>query len=138
MKKKGLSEFPDKDKEYKFRATTTGEIIAKEYKRIVFGDHGPYIEFEKEMIEWENVRMDKKRKYMKNRYYDAWYTRDEQVMIYDQKRNVENKPNPPRGRWSVYMNRKKGYADYKIGKYYISPEQVEIEKNIKWKTEQCI
>lgn len=35
--------------------TKNGEIIANGYKRIVYGDHGPYIEFEKENIVCELI-----------------------------------------------------------------------------------
>lgn len=92
--------------------------ISEGYKRAVYGDHGPYVEFEKQHLV---VKLKRKfnRKLPKDAYYE-WLCILEfpNLKIYDQKRNVKHLPNPPghgfRG------NRKEGYADYLPGKIYIS------------------
>lgn len=80
--------------------------IAIGYRRIVIGDRGPYIEFEKKDLIFNNFRIpeDKKIKLTyRNCYYIEYRSIDESnVKLYFQKRSVD-------------------YADYKVGKYYISP-----------------
>jgi len=40
--------------------------------------------------------------------------------------HVKNIPNPPKGKYSCNHNRVDGYADYKIGRFYISPYDLVI------------
>ena len=88
----------------------------------MYGDHGPYVEFNKAQLNWTNlpVVIQKSSK----AWYDEFYTTNKSVKVYEQKRDVSMLPNPPKGAYSSCNNRKGGYADYKIGMYYISPDDV--------------
>jgi hypothetical protein len=88
--------------------TKSKDRIAKGYNRIVIGERGPYIEFEQSNLfkskffiprdcEWRT-----KGKYSHKIYYLEFRTKSDNVKIYLQVKPVN-------------------YADYKIGKYYISP-----------------
>ena len=85
--------------------------IASGYRRIVIviGERGPYIEFEKKHLEFNNFIIPEAKKYKltsKNCYYIEYRSYDSAfVKLYFQKRSVN-------------------YADYKVGKYYISPFDV--------------
>lgn len=88
--------------------TKSGLHIATGYDRLVIGKRGPYVEFEKIII--ENAHIPKIQLFRLNNpvvYYDEYRTNDiSNVKIYLQKKNVR-------------------YADYKIGKWYISPYDLE-------------
>lgn len=104
--------------------TTKDNLLCTGYERIVFGDHGPYIEFSIYQLNMDNWFSERKG----IGYYDKFYPRDEtRILMYAQRRTVENLPNPPKGVRSFRGNRKEGYADYKVGMFYISP----WEKNLK-------
>jgi hypothetical protein len=103
-------------------------LLCVGYERIIFGDHGPYIEFHSEHIKIENWYTQR----TGIGYYDKFFPRDETyIMMYGQRRTVENLPNPPKGKRSFNGNRKEGYADYKVGMFYISPwnKDLKIVKN---------
>jgi len=103
--------------------TKKGTIIAEGYLRIVHGDHGPYTEHLQEHILWDNLLCERKGV----GYYNKWYPKDgSRVLIYDQIKTVNSLPNPPPGKMSYKGNRKEGYADYRIGRVYISPYDVLI------------
>ncbi len=110
-----LNEEGDKDTLF---FTNSDVLLCSGYERIVFGDHGPYIEFSV-----YNVNVDS---WFAQRigigYYDKYYPRDNSgILMYLQRRTVSNLPNPPKGKRSFRGNRKEGYADYVVGMYYISP-----------------
>ena len=96
--------------------------IATGYQRIVYGDHGPYFEFSKDQILWENFP--KSRKKSAAAYYDEAYTDDYKLMLYVQKKTVKDRPNPPKGRFSCRNFRAEGYADYLPGMFYLSATTV--------------
>lgn len=102
--------------------TKKGSLIAKGYVRVVYGDHGPYLEFMKDQVAWENLECERK----DVGYYNKWYTKVGRVLVYDQLRTVENLPNPPAGKFSFNGNRREGYADYRVGRVYVSPYDVRI------------
>jgi len=116
-----LSEFGDPD--YKFY-TLYGTLIAIGYRRIVYGDHGPYIELIPEnLIEnaWKGV-IDKGQ----HAWYNERYPKDgSNCKLYIQKYTVKTIPNPPKGKRSCNNNRADGYADYLVDKLYISPEDIQ-------------
>ena len=103
-----------------------GELIAVNYERIVYGDHGPYIEFRKDQIEWDSFPQSKD-KGASISYYDEYHTADGNVKLYAQRKTVSDQPNPPPGKYSVHHNRAEGYADYKVGYYYISPDDLTVD-----------
>ena len=98
-----------------------GLLLAKGYLRVVYGDHGPYIEFLREHIDWSAWFCTR----TGVGYYDKWApATKEDVLLYYQKRDVHHLPNPPAGKDSFRGNRKEGYADYRVGRLYISPYQI--------------
>ncbi|CAE7786976.1 unnamed protein product [Symbiodinium sp. CCMP2592] len=103
-----------------FDASAPSRLIARGYRRIVFGDHGPYVEFEASQIVWENLP----EVILKpsHAYYDEYWAQGGFVKLYKQKRSVQHKRNPPTG--GVRHDREGGYADYKVGMCYISPSQL--------------
>ena len=85
---------------------TKSGILAKGYNRVVLGERGPYIEFEKNnFIDFSKLVIPESEKYrLKSKvvFYIEYRTELDYVKVYFQKRVVD-------------------YADYKIGKFYISP-----------------
>jgi hypothetical protein len=91
--------------------------IATGYERIVWGDHGPYWEFSPTSLCVEKYRIGSVP--YPSRYYDLLELPNG-CQIYHQRRSVKNLPNPPHtGRHWTDNNRSEGYADYRIGFYYI-------------------
>ena len=89
--------------------TSSGVLICSGYNRIVIGDYGAFIEFLPEQAYTDNYiiqpgqeyRINDPR-YSKNVKYNLLTIEDSGVKIYEQKKRVS-------------------YADYKAGRYYISP-----------------
>jgi len=116
----GLPEFGDATTEF-WAVRDWGYIpVALGYDRIVYGDHGPYVEFSPEHICWSSFPIFEERP--EGCYFDECFTEDCVTMLYYQKRTVRNKPNPPQGDNSVCNNLKEGYANYVIGKLYLAAE----------------
>jgi len=114
----GFMPFEEEGNEDTVFLTKFDNLLCKGYERIVYGDHGPYIEFNIEQVNFDNWFA----KRTGVGYYDKFYPRDEtNILLYGQRRNVTKLPNPPRGKRSFRGNRKEGYADYKVGMFYISP-----------------
>lgn len=93
--------------------TKSNTLIAIGYDRIVVGDYGAFIEIDPISIILPNICVKKNQEY---RIFDSrysknvkyfWYTAndDSDIKIYYQKRTVD-------------------YADYRVGKYYISPLEI--------------
>ena len=84
----------------------TGLLLAHGYNRIEIGDRGPYVEFEEEHIIMDNISVPPGQMYRlenKQVYYNEFRSKcDSNVKFYYQKRTVN-------------------YADYKVGKWYVSP-----------------
>jgi hypothetical protein len=118
----------------------SGPMFSKGYERIVYGDHGPYIEYQRKHIllglfSKKGIR-NEGRLYLPELpdpdkcqiYYISLCPVDgdqifKYLKVYWQIRPVSDKPNAPRredGEPSCF-NRAEGYADYKRGMYYISP-----------------
>jgi len=108
--------------------TKRGTRIATGYLRIVYGDHGPYIEFAAANLKPHRENWKSGRKKGDQAWYDEVIPRDgSDCLLYVQKNDVSTLPNPPRGKYSVNCNRKEGYADYRPGRFYISPDQICIK-----------
>eukprot|EP00747_Dinoflagellata_sp_TGD_P179050 gnl/TRDRNA2_/TRDRNA2_29190_c0_seq1.p1 gnl/TRDRNA2_/TRDRNA2_29190_c0~~gnl/TRDRNA2_/TRDRNA2_29190_c0_seq1.p1 ORF type:complete len:358 (+),score=52.62 gnl/TRDRNA2_/TRDRNA2_29190_c0_seq1:107-1180(+) len=122
----GLDEFGDSATEF-YAAKSGLGLVAIGYERIVYGDHGPYVEFSQEQICWANFPNFVEKP--TGCYFDEFWTVDGLTMLYSQKRAVKNKPNPPRGPTSVSNNCPDGYANYRVGKLYISAEADTIAVN---------
>ena len=86
-----------------------GVLLCYTYDRIVIGDYGAFVEFSKPAMPLvcmpgQEYRMNDP-KYMNNVKYNWLTTEKKKAKIYYQKRTVT-------------------YADYKVGKYYISVHEV--------------
>jgi len=103
-KRLNLPEFPPDGELVRFM-TKSGTLIAVGYERVVIGDRGPYIEFAPGRIMkvgW-NIPAHQKWRIKGQCYYVEGRTLDEaNVKMYYQKATV-------------------GYADYRVGMWYISP-----------------
>ena len=92
--------------------SNVGTKLASSYKRIVIGGRGPYVEFLKDQIVWENFYIPNSELFRINSssvYYIEYRSIDgAYVKLYEQKQLVK-------------------YADYKIGMYYISPYDLYFE-----------
>ena len=98
--------------------------FARGYIRIVYGDHGPYVEFSPSQI---CIPLQKKfdRPLPKQSFYEWVYPLGEpEVKVYNQKRAVTHLKNPPEGGFKG--ERGEGYADYKPGFIYVSPWDLTI------------
>jgi len=129
-----LEEFGSSD----VKLFTNGELFSEGYERIVFGDHGPYIEFTREQIKQELFS-----KFGNNinelpdencQYYYLWlYPKNNQnLKVYWQIKPVTDLPNAPKrddGKPHKF-NRKEGYADYKRGYYYVNPYDLSKTKDL--------
>jgi len=116
----GLPEFGDATTEI-WAPRDWGFIpVALGYDRIVYGDHGPYVELSPEHVCWPSFPIFEERP--EGCYFDECYTEDVQTMLYYQKRTVKNKANPPSGAFAVHNNCKEGYANYVPGKLYVACE----------------
>lgn len=86
--------------------TKNNTIVANGYERIVFGGRGPYIEFNRDQIIYEEFFIPKNQIYRLSDariYYIEFRSNDDaNVKLYYQMRHV-------------------AYADYKLGYFYISP-----------------
>lgn len=99
-----------------------GTLLASKYGRIVVGNYGAFIEIDKKDIEVDKLTTRKGEEYRESDKYNVKYywktVGDTEAKIYEQVGGVD-------------------YADYKPGKYYISPYEVmskdEVEKlGLKW------
>jgi len=102
--------------------THEGYKIAVGYTRVVYGDHGPYIEMTESQLCLESLNLKSK---SKREFYNKWYTPD-RVLVYEQLRDVKHLPNPPKdGKKEAFRgNRKEGYADYRVGMFYVDPRLI--------------
>jgi len=122
-KELGLKEFGEPDG---VLCDRDGVVLATGYRRIVFGDHGPYMELTNEQVMWNNFPFFRHND-AKYAYFDKCISSgSEQVQLYLQKRTVADKPNPPPGKYSVNNNRPEGYADYRPGYFYFAADSMLI------------
>ena len=83
-------------------------VISKDYNRVVIGQRGPYVEFDKNQIRCNALYIPNSQLYRLSDpkvYYIEFRTADFDVKVYYQMRSV-------------------AYADYKIGCFYISPSDL--------------
>lgn len=87
-----------------------GTVIATAYRRVVIGDYGAFIEFGPEQLVKESI----KPKFSGPQKKDASY------LWYETKDRAQTK---------VYLQQHRvTYADYAIGKYYVSPNDVQVQR----------
>ena len=122
---RGVTEFPLEGARYEVRSKHSGEIIASGFERILFGDHGPYVECSREHVN-HTALWKENREGRRGKYYEMWRTRHGDNRWYEQLRRVTHKPNPPAGKWAENMGRKEGYADYRVGMWYVAMDDVNV------------
>ena len=94
--------------------TQSGLPIATGFSRLVIGDRGPYLEFDKEHLVASNLFMPDGQRWRiqscaaGRAYYLEYRTVRDYVKIYYQRRTVT-------------------YADYRVHKFYISPDDLTAE-----------
>lgn len=92
-----------------------GTIVSKGYNRIVIGDYGAFIEFDSDQVVQDNIQVQKGQEYrindasFINKVKYIWLTAsdDSKIKIYFQQKTVD-------------------YADYVVGKFYVSPYEIKI------------
>ena len=126
------------------RCARTDAVLARGYERLVLGDHGPYLELDRERVEWGNAREvpgGAASFYREFRAVDpspdpgsaaaAAAPTLRTAKLYDQIRAVTGQRNPPRdSAWAVANDRpeSEGYADYVPGRVYVACEDVALEE----------
>jgi len=125
------------------RGDARGPVIAVGYERVLYGDHGPYIELSPEQVHWEAWPhfFDKSR--YADSYYDEFYTRASHriwqvqwdrwdpnpfggvLMLYSQRHTVDDRPWAPGSSWTE--GRPNGYADYRPGYFYVAADESILE-----------
>ena len=92
--------------------SVNGTLLARGYTRLVIGGRGAYLEFTPGQMVMENLSIPRDQEWRlqsENAYYLEHRSRDAAyVKVYEQRRMV-------------------GYADYKIGLFYIAPADVIIK-----------
>jgi hypothetical protein len=144
--KLGLSEVGDSHTVFRERlpkdvgTSAAGPILAVGYERVLYGDHGPYIEFSAEQIRWCSwPHYYDKRHYQA--YYDEYYTLasyqvwaerwakwfppkklfEGLLMLYAQRHSVADRPWAPGASSNPQcVERPGGYADYRPGYFYVA------------------
>jgi len=142
-----------------------GPVVANGYERVVYGDHGPYIEFTHDQINWDAwPHFHDKSSFGAHRCYDEHYTAhsfpiwqqrwedakkntapgsaprpnaDGLLMLYEQTQRVDHRPFAP-GAWTPGRQTGTGYADYQEGCFYMtaSCKLIAVEgRNVKNYTE---
>lgn len=94
----------------------SGTLIATGYNRVVIGDYGAFVEFDKTQAIKQNIKVKAGQEY---RYNDKQYSENVKYLWLTAKDNSDCK---------IYFQKKTvNYADYKEGMFYISPYEVKIE-----------
>ena len=114
---------------------SNGIIFATGYTRIVYGDHGPYLEFERKHIQAKLTgrfgNVDFSFIPESPQYFYHWLALAKSPLkIYFQLKTVRFLKNAPKrddGKRSAF-NRAEGYADYKIGCFYVSPFEFKVDE----------
>ena len=104
--------------------TSKGTLFATGYTRVVFGDHGPYVEFRRDQVVCP-LRPKFKSPLPPDAYYEWLVPLDSSgIKVYDQKRDVRGLKSAPKGGFAA--KRKEGYADYRPGMIYVSPYDLQV------------
>jgi hypothetical protein len=115
-------------------------VFAVGYERIVYGDHGAYIELSESQIRWKAwPHFFDKKKF--NCYYNEYYTRASHIvwetkwrrwdsnpfkgvlMLYAQTKSVSDRAWAPGASTEPHACRPNGYADYRPGYYYVAADE---------------
>lgn len=95
----------------------SGTLIATGYNRVVIGDYGAFVEFDKTQVVSQNIKVKAGQEY---RYNDEQYSKNVKYFWLTAKDNSDCK---------IYFQKKTvDYADYKVEMFYISPYEVKTER----------
>lgn len=95
----------------------SGTLIATGYNRVVIGDYGAFVEFDKTQAVSQNIKVKAGQEY---RYNDEQYSKNVKYLWLTAKDNSDCK---------IYFQKKTvDYADYKAEMFYISPYEVKTER----------
>lgn len=93
----------------------SGTLIATGYNRVVIGDYGAFVEFDKTQVVSRNIKVKAGQEY---RYSDERYSKNVKYLWLTAKDNSDCK---------IYFQKKTvDYADYKPEMFYISPYEVKL------------
>jgi hypothetical protein len=127
----------------------TPVVFAVGYERVVYGDHGAYIEFNSNQLKWKAwPHFFDKKKF--NSYFNEYYTKASHsiweakwrqwapnatkgvLMLYAQSRPVSDRPWAPGAGSDPHAGRPTGYADYRPGYFYVAtdPDLVIVEPQV--------
>ena len=99
-------------------------LLAVGYRRVLLGDHGPYFELERRHLRLEAFAAEPPKELL---HYIERYSASG-AKLYEQLRTVESRPNPPKeGRYWCANDRPEGYADYRVGLFYLSCDHVRVD-----------
>ena len=105
-----------------------GRPLASGYEGVVYGDHGAYVEVSDAQLGFRSgdfgARFELR---CHGDYYDLYKSKTTATELYRQTRTVADRPNPPRGRDSARRDRREGYADYRVGLWYVSPKCLVVD-----------
>ena len=88
-----------------------GMLLAVGYTRVVIGDRGPYVEFNRKQIRWENFSIPAD---------EAYRVNDAKAFYVEYRSHCE-------GYVKLYLQKKTvAYADYKVSCCYISPNDLQL------------
>eukprot|EP00929_Paragymnodinium_shiwhaense_P039820 TRINITY_DN20865_c0_g1_i1.p1 TRINITY_DN20865_c0_g1~~TRINITY_DN20865_c0_g1_i1.p1 ORF type:complete len:490 (+),score=74.31 TRINITY_DN20865_c0_g1_i1:95-1564(+) len=129
-------------------SSSPGVIVATGYERILYGDHGAYVEVRPEQVNWEAwPHYFNKRTY--NSYYDEYYTAASHkrwetawehwnwkpkgiLLLYAQLHAVADRPwAPGASNENAHAFRPHGYADYRPGYFYFAADSMVISVETK-------
>lgn len=95
----------------------SGTLVATGYNRVVIGDYGAFVEFDKTQAVLQNIKVKAGQEY---RYNDEQYSKNVKYLWLTAKDNSDCK---------IYFQKKTvDYADYKAEMFYISPYEVKTER----------
>lgn len=95
----------------------SGTLVATGYNRVVIGDYGAFVEFDKTQVVSQNIKVKAGQEY---RYNDEQYSKNVKYLWLTAKDNSDCK---------IYFQKKTvDYADYKVEMFYISPYEVKTER----------
>lgn len=106
-----------------------GRLLASGYERVCYGDHGPYLELTDAQLDAASDAFGKRFQLRcRGTFYDLYKsTGGAATELYHQTQTVATRPNPPRGRDSKNRDRPEGYADYRVGYWYVSPKLLVVD-----------
>jgi hypothetical protein len=97
--------------------------LARGYVKVVYGDHGAFIELQRDHVVWASFPLhNEEKKLVAERFYDEHFTADKSVMLYEQRKTVGARP--PNDGVGVVVKGRESYADYQPGRFYLSVKDV--------------